>query len=45
VEERVWWWWESRGLSFLSFEGALKHLENLDNAPKDIEHKVVYEKH
>ena len=45
VEERVWWWWENRGLCFLSFEGALKHLENLDNAPKDIEHKVVYEKH
>ena len=45
VEERVWWWWESCGSSFLSFEAALKHLEDLDNAPPDVERKVIYEKH
>jgi hypothetical protein len=45
VEERVWWWWESCGSSFLSFEAALKHLEDLDNAPSDVERKVIYEKH
>jgi hypothetical protein len=45
VEERVLWWWESRGTSFLRFDAALKHLEDLDSAPPNVERKVVYEKH
>jgi hypothetical protein len=45
VEERVWWWWENRGTSFLTLGAALERLEECVNAPPSAERKVVYEKH
>ena len=45
VEERVWWWWESRGFAFLTLDAALDHLQEISEAPPPVERKIIYEKH
>jgi hypothetical protein len=29
VEQRVWWWWETPGIGYLSLEGAQERVEEL----------------